>query len=349
MDLGEDDFRWAVEKKLISTAQAEQLWKAFQSRGEGRTPKPQFDGVHVAYYFGAVLVMLAMGTFMTLGWEAFGGGGIFLIAAIYAAALALIGKKLLRSPKTRTPGGLLITMSVAMAPLATYGLERMTGLWPDSDPGRYRDFHVYVRSGWLWMEVATVLASVLALRLARFPFVVMPLAFALWYVSMDLAPLVLGADLDWQGRAWVSAIVGFVMLVVAFIVDRRTRDDYAFWLYLFGLAAFWGGLSSMSSDSELNKLLYCLINLTLIVLSVLLERRAFTVFGGLGVFGYLGNLSWHLFKDSVGFPFALSTIGILIIFTAVKYAKNHVAIDERVMAMVPALFRAHLPRTRNRS
>src|ERR1700747_3150609 len=112
MDLGEEDFLWAVEKELISREQAEQLWKAFQSRTEGRAPKPKFDGVHVAYYFGAVLVMLAMGTFMTLGWEAFGGGGIFLIASTYALVFALVGRKLLRSPQTRIPGGLLITMCV---------------------------------------------------------------------------------------------------------------------------------------------------------------------------------------------------------------------------------------------
>src|SRR2546421_11916872 len=98
MDLGEEDFLWAVEKELITREQAVELWRALQTRAEGRAPRPKFDGVHVAYYFGAVLVMLAMGTFMTLGWEAFGGGGIFLIASAYAVVFALLGRKLLRSP-----------------------------------------------------------------------------------------------------------------------------------------------------------------------------------------------------------------------------------------------------------
>ena len=44
-------------------------------------------------------------------------------------------------------------------------------------------------------------------------------------------------------------------------------SDYAFWGYLFGLMAFWGGLSAMHSDSELNKVLYCLLNVGLVVLS----------------------------------------------------------------------------------
>ena len=42
----------------------------------------------------------------------------------------------------------------------------------------------------------------------------------------------------------MSLWFGLVVLVVAWIVDRRARGgDFAFWLHLFGLMAFWGGLS----------------------------------------------------------------------------------------------------------
>jgi hypothetical protein len=34
-----------------------------------------------------------------------------------------------------------------------------------------------------------------------------------------------------------------------------------FWLYLFGVLTFWGGLSSMNSGSGLGKLTYCGIKL----------------------------------------------------------------------------------------
>jgi hypothetical protein len=73
--------------------------------------------------------------------------------------------------------------------------------------------------------------------------------------------------------------------------------------------AFWGGLSLMESDSELRKLLYCLINLGLMFVAVFLERRAFLVFGAMGVFGYLGHLSYSIFKNSMLFPLALTLIG----------------------------------------
>ena len=85
---------------------------------------------------------------------------------------------------------------------------------------------------------------------------------------------------------------GLAVLLIAYLVDLRSRagQDFAFWGYVFGLMAFWGGLSSMESGNEWTKLAYCLINVGLIGLSVLLSRRVFAVFGAFGVLGYSGSL-----------------------------------------------------------
>jgi hypothetical protein len=40
------------------------------------------------------------------------------------------------------------------------------------------------------MEVGTVAAGLVALRYFRFPFLTAPIAFALWFMSMDLTPLI---------------------------------------------------------------------------------------------------------------------------------------------------------------
>ena len=49
------------------------------------------------------------------------------------------------------------------------------------------------------------------------------------------------------------------------------------------------------------------------VLSIFLMRRAYAVFGALGVTTYLGYLSSVVFAGSVLFPLALSGIGVLLI------------------------------------
>ena len=51
---------------VISRGQAEDLWRALEGSASER---PRFDLPHVAYYFGALVVISAMGWFMTLGWD----------------------------------------------------------------------------------------------------------------------------------------------------------------------------------------------------------------------------------------------------------------------------------------
>lgn len=344
MKVSKEDLNWAASEGLISTEQVEALWRALESR---RGAGPKFDLAHVAYYFGALIVISAMGWFMTLGWERFGGGGIFLIAAAYALCFVLAGRTLWYKEHLKIPGGLLFTMAVCMTPLAIYGLERLTGIWPQGDPGVYRGYHIWVKGSWFLMEVGTIIAGVVALRFIRFPFLTAPIAFSLWYMSMDLAPLLFGkTDFTWNERLWVSLWFGLAVLVVAYVIDRRTREDYACWGYLFGMLAFWGGLSLMETGSEFRRFLYGLINVGLMLLSVLLDRRVFIVFGALGVFGYLGHLAYSVFKDSLMFPFVLSVLGIVIIYLGIKYQRHRDVIDRSILGLLPEQLRHLLPRER---
>ncbi|MBI4402107.1 MAG: DUF2157 domain-containing protein [Nitrospirae bacterium] len=346
MKASKEDLEWAASEGLISSEQVEALWKALESRS---TTRAHFDLPHVAYYFGALIVISSMGWFMTLAWERFGGGGIFLISVIYAVCFILAGQTLWYKENLKVPGGLLFTMAVCMTPLAIYGLERLTGIWPQGDPGVYRGYHIWVKGSWFLIEVGTIIAGLIALKFVRFPFLTAPIAFSFWYMSMDLTPLLFGkTDFSWPESLLVSLWFGFAVLLVAYIIDRRTKEDYAFWLYLFGMLAFWGGLSLMESESEFNKFMYCLINVGLMILSVLLERGVFMVFGALGVFGYLGHLASKVFKDSLMFPFALSFLGIAIIYLGIKYQRNREFIERSMLGLMPESLRHLLPKERVR-
>lgn len=181
-----------------------------------------------------------------------------------------------------------------------------------------------------------MIASLVALKFIRFPFLTAPLAFAGWYMSMDLAPLLFGqSDFGWDQQLWVSLVFGLLMLVMAFMVDRRTEEDFAFWGYLFGLFAFWGGLSLMDGGGELARFVYCLVNVALMVISVLLARRVFLVFGALGVFGYLGHLAYVVFADSLLFPVALTGLGLAVIALGILYQRHHAGIEQAVLRMLP--------------
>jgi hypothetical protein len=302
----------------ILPQEADLLWQHLQSDAT-REGKPKLDLANLAYYLGALIVIGAMGWFMTKAWELFGGRGISAAALAYGLCFLAVGSRLWRREGMRIPAGLLLTMAVCMVPLLTYGIERWTGWWPADDPGSYTQFHPYINGSWLVMEGATVIAGVLALCFWRFPFLTAPVAYALWFMSMDIADLLRGHHGYWEEKAAVSAGFGAVVLAIAYLADLRGRSaDFAFWGYLFGLLSFWGGLTAMHSDSEIGKLVYCAINIVLLLFALILRRGMFLVFGGFGVFIYLSHLAYDVFKDSMLFPLVLSVIGLGVMYLGVQ-------------------------------
>jgi len=94
-----------------------------------------------------------------------------------------------------------------------------------------------------------------------------------------------------------------------------------------------------------SKAFYCLINVVLLALSLFLQRRAYMIFGTLGVAAYLGHLASEVFKDSLLFPFALSLIGVAVIASGLLYYRHRHAIErwltERLPGQVLALRPPH--------
>jgi hypothetical protein len=459
--LSEEEMTYLIARGLLTEAQAAGIRQALKARpqtAKASAPAPawrgKFDMLHVAYFFGAMLVMGAMAFFVTVAWEALGGFGIAAVAIAYAATFVLVGRRLYQQPDLVIPGGLLITMAVAMMPLATYGLERALGLWPGVDPGQYRGFHEWIRSGWLGMEVVTIAAAALALRWFRFPFLTLPLAFTLWYLSMDATPLIAGPDSVNEARQWVSMGFGLATLGLGALMELRWHEDFGYWMYRFGLLAFFGGLLGVAfhedyplpwgtglrliagllglatavygslkarsafmasgslamltyaghlawtdnnphywgglaygllvaglafaygqdervqhlrshrdrgydfaavlilwsaagltyfHDPEWQKALYVPVCLLAMVVSVVLQQRAFILFGGIGLMVYIGHLAAKIFADSLLFPFVLSGIGLGIIALAVAYRKHQRQWREAILAQLPPWLVLRLP------
>jgi hypothetical protein len=235
----------------------------------------------------------------------------------------------------------MATLAVVMVPLAIFAAQMALGYWGADKP--YRDYHVFIDWRWIMMEFGTLAIGAILLWRYRFPFMLMPLAVTLWYMSMDLVPFLLGKErvYDWEIRKFISLWFGLAMMLVAFWVDLRSRfsRDYAFWLYLFGVLTFWGGLSLMNSGSEWGKLAYCGINVAMILVGAVLGRRVFAVFGGLGVAGYLGYLSYKVFKDSLIFPLALSLVGLAIIALGVLWQRREAQWAASLRRFVPGPLR----------
>src|SRR5713101_1455104 len=325
----------AVRGGILSAAQADRLVAFLEVEATQPAGGPRFSFVHVLYYLGGMIAIGAMSIFMALGWIALGGWGGFVTALLYAVLALSLTHWFLARKQLEIPAGITATLAVVMVPLAIFGAQMALGYWGENKP--FRDYHVFIDWRWIMMEFGTLAIGSILLWRYRFPFMLMPVAVTLWYMSMDLVPFLFGDWRDLEIRKFISLWFGLAMVLVAFWVDLRSRfaRDYAFWLYLFGVLTFWGGLSLMSSGSELGKLGYCGINVAMILLGAVIGRRVFAVFGGLGVALYLGDLSYQVFKDSMIFPLALSLVGLAIIGLGVLWQRREARWSARLRGFLP--------------
>ncbi|MBL8149194.1 MAG: hypothetical protein JNN15_04625 [Blastocatellia bacterium] len=288
-----DDIYRAAEEGVFSRSDAEKLvqW-GYEQQFNRRLllPAPEhhkgFNLVTTCYYFGAMLMISACAWFLGDKWDELGSKGIFVTTLIYMTAAASLGVWL-RNKGFVIGGGLLVTVVVTLIPLVTYTIEDMFGLWSKTILEDYERFYPITHVLCIVIEIATIAAAAFAIKFVRFGFLTAPMAVSFWFFAMNIACLIFETDsLPNTKIEWVSVIVGITTIVVGHVLEKTLKrdnhscsEDFAFWCYLFGMFGFWGGLTSISSDSELILLLYAVINLGLIGTSLYLKRRLFLVFG----------------------------------------------------------------------
>ena len=351
------DLDHAAQAGVLEPGQVAPLWQHLSARGPaaapGMTPVaqpapqaagPRFDFTHTLYYLGGLLAIGAATLFMNESWQRLGSWGLLAVCVGYGAA-CVWGSGALERRGLAVPAGILATLAVCLVPLATWSLQHAMGLWPEGEPLRYAQLHTRIDWRWVTLELTTVAAAATALWALRHPFLVMPLAMALWYLSMDLARLIVQPDAaqSWHFYRDFSMLFGLLMVLLAFWVDARShlgsRRDYAFWLYLLGVVTFWGALSARESSSELVRAGYAALNVLMLVLGAMLQRRVFAVCAGLGLALYLGHLSHRVFRDSLWFPLALTLIGLGVMAAGILWQRHEARLRVALLARLPAALR----------
>lgn len=338
-------FMEAADHGLLHYGQVDPLLQFLKTHPVIEVPS-RFNGTTVLYYLGGLLAIAACSLFSTLAVERWGMSVLLDLGLLYMVMAVSVAVWLDRRG-LGIPASLLATLAVALVPLVGFALMQVLGVWSDeASVAHYRDFHRWIDWHWLLLEVATLVAGVVMLWRFRYSFLVMPIAVVLFYMGMDIVPALLlhgdphaqwFAGSGWVVRQEITLVFGLCLLVAAFIADLHSDSDqdYAFWLYLSGLATFWGALSSMGDGALSGKLVYLAINLGLIMAGTMLARRSFLAFGGLGVVLALGNLAWTVFADSFAFMALLTVIGFALIVAGYFWNKYALAVRARLRKLLP--------------
>ncbi|MBS5861647.1 hypothetical protein KID03_09495 [bacterium] len=350
MNFDEKDLLLAQKKGIISSETFEKLLDFLTNLNVYNTEtnnvcetakievKKKFTLENFLYYFGALIIICAMGWYLGNTFDTYGNGGLLALSVLYFAIFAGIGNLLWKNDK-KTPGGLLYVCAVSVVPLAGWAFERLIGIMPDGYDS-YSKFHVWSRSGFILMEIATICVGLIFLKFRKFPLLILPICWALWYLSMDIVPLCLGniSEPTWGMRNFATTVFAILMLGAALKLDKKTNEDYSKWLYIFGATMLWFAILSILIrlywNNEIAYFLFAMFSLLYMIVSILLQRKVFMIWGAIGVFGYIGHLAYTVFKDSPLFVLSLVILGLVIIFSGAYYAKNCDKIETNLRAFI---------------
>jgi hypothetical protein len=328
----------AVERGIITAAQREAIAALAREGPEtGADAHAGVNAVTVAYWAGALVVLFALAWFLVDRWRNLGAGGVLAVSAGYALLFVFLSHWLV-CRDLRLASSIVTLLVVALVPVMTWAVLDLTGLWYDVRPGTpppvfYRPTMAEM-TRWIPVDVATIVAALVAMRWRRFGILVVPAAIGFWYLMLHVVPLIAGASLSRELEGSTILVVGTTLLAIGYALDRRPRSAaYAGWLYMVGLAAMiFAGAERWGLYKHVVPHVALVLSILSVALSLALGRRSFLIAGAIGFVSYLAWLAFDVFRRAVSFPIVLAAFGVAIILAAVWVQRRYPALSRRMAA-----------------
>jgi hypothetical protein len=240
--------------------------------------------------FGAILSLLAVQA------DEHGAAGLVLWAALVLAVLNALAFWF-RLGGHFVTAGLLALSAVAAFVVAFGALLDWFGWLPNIDEPGFNGFHFSL----LLLELATVIASAVALSIFRFPLLVFALAGSAWYFTTDL----LSGGGNWS--AFVTLAVGLILLAIATTVDGGPSRPYGFWLHVVSGLTIGGALIWFFHEGDFDWILIAIAALLYIALGDRLMRSSWVVLGAWGLLQAASHFA-EKWSDVSSFFFPLSLL-----------------------------------------
>jgi hypothetical protein len=309
-----------VEQGIITSAQQASLLALDSEPTPSREAPRGVNAITIAYGVGALIVLFAFAWFLIDRWEVLGNGGLLGVSLVYGALFLLAGHVLKRE-QFPVASGLAVLLVVAMVPVATRAFGRLLGIWPADVlaqcGGPFVPFFPCEAEN-LTLELATVVAALVAMRRVSFAPLAIPIATAGLLVPMHLARL--WADFEWGSGTlgWIWLLSGSLTLSAAYAIDHRQKsEDYAAWFHTAAAAA--GLIACAQLFDAYHDLRHFAgpVALLAFVGAVYFRRPVYLAMGAIVAFGYLAWLAATVFRVTVAFPLILAVLGLGLIVAAV--------------------------------
>jgi hypothetical protein len=243
-------------------------------------------------YLGGLTILAAVLAFLSIESGEHGAAGLVGWSALVLAVLALLAFLSRRSGRLVTAG--LYALSAVAAFVVFFGaLLDWFGWLPHINGSAFRGFRFWL----LVLELSLVVASAVALRIFRFPLLVLVVAASAWFFVTDL----ISGGGDWS--AIVTIAYGLALLAVAVGYDSGGSRSYGFWLHVVAGLTIGGGLLWFFHDGDWDWVVIGVAGLAYILLGDRLLRSSWVVLA-----------AWALLQVTTHFAAKWAAIGVFTYF-----------------------------------
>ena len=335
MNFNENDLLKAKEAGIISCENYDNLIQYLKSDNQNeeltKTEKsrPKITMESFLYYLGAVIIIMTMVYYLRDISEKYGNNLLCLLSFVYFCIFTFIGNCFWKKNK-KTPAGLLYVCAASITPVFVRAFEGIIGL----SNMRVYDFRIDI----ITVEIITAIVSFIFLKYRRFGLLVLVSCFSLWRLAFDTIPRFIQNVFNITSgvRETVDILFAVLVIALAYILDKKEKNDYSLWLYIFGPALLWFAASDaiMIYNHGLNLdkgyAYFGLFGFLYMVLSVFFQRKIFMALGVLAVLCSLWHFTYHVLKNPVLFSVIVVIFGLALIFYANFYAKFYETVKDKI-------------------
>lgn len=254
-------------------------------------------------YLGGITILFATVTLLTLQAESHGSAGLVLWALLIWAAVSAAAF-LARARGRFVTAGLLAASGVVAIVVFLGAVLEWFGWLPDTEEGGvFEGFRFWL----LVLEIVAIAASVVGLRLFRFPLLVLFVAASSWFFVTDL----ISGGGNWTAIVTIAA--GLVFLLAGIAVDDGPSRPFGFWLHVAAGLTIGGGLVWFFHDSMFDWIVIGVVGLAYVALGDRLVRSSWVVFGAWGMLQTAtyfadkwSDIAEFFFPFFFGFPFFIA-------------------------------------------
>jgi hypothetical protein len=234
--------------------------------------RPRWASWSFLLYAGGLTILGAAGVLLSYLADAHGDAGYTAYALLIYAAAAAAALLLRRDGAHPVAAGIAAVIAVAMFAAFVGSIYSWFG-WLDRGDSAFHGFDL----ARLTIALFTLGAALVALRLFRFPLLVLVATATGWYLVTDL----LSGGGNWS--ATVTFLVGLAFLATAVSLDTGGHHPYAFWLHVAAGLTIGGSLLYFLHDGDFEWALIVLGGVLYVALADRFARSSWAVLGAIGI------------------------------------------------------------------